>query len=92
MLSVITTGNYVNVATANKDGKTMDVFVILNEPNDNPTDKDVEKIIEITKNAIHEYSYPEMLIADFKIELAEELEDAPIGCTTWGVQILVSMD
>lgn len=88
---MVTTGNYINVTEENHDGNLMDVFVILNEPNDDPTIEETQIIIDITEEMIKEYSYPDMLVDDFKHELSLALEDASVNCTAWGVQILVSM-
>ena len=88
---MMSTGSYINVTTKNKNGHTMDVFVILNEPNDAPTSEENSKIAGIVQAEIEKYAYPETTIDEFKHDLETELMDAPVGCTTWGVQILVSM-
>ena len=88
---MVTTGNYINVTEENKDGNRMDVFVILNEPNDKPIQKENQEIADITENIIKDYSCHKMSVEDFTNELQETLEEEPLNCTKLGVQILVIM-
>ncbi len=78
---MIAVGNYINVYSDDRNND-YDVFVILNESNDQPTPEEVG-IIEREVKAIYDSFSP-----DKRRETQEALDELDLNCLDYGCQVI----
>lgn len=78
------TGFYINVY-----GNGIDVFVIINEANDEPTTTEINKIAEMVEYAIENNLPLSKSRADFIQSTLDWISDSGLNCVQYGIQILV---
>jgi len=78
---MIAIGNYINVFSDDRNND-YDVFVILNEPNDQPTPEEVD-IIGREVKAIYDSFSP-----DKRREAQEVLDELDLNCLDYGCQVV----
>lgn len=67
LLKMVATGFYINVYDDKKD-----IFVILNEPNDEPTPEEVTKIEEVVRKDINELENLDLNCLKFGYQIIEK--------------------
>ena len=78
---MVAVGNYINVFSDDRNND-YDVFIILNEPNDQPTPEEVD-IIEREVKAIYDSFSP-----DKRREAQEVLDELDLNCLDYGCQVI----
>lgn len=78
------TGFYINVY-----GNGVDVFVIINEANDEPTTTEINKITEMVEYAIENNLPLSKSRADFIQSTLDWISDSGLNCVQYGIQILM---
>ena len=78
-------GTYLNVYEERRGGK--DVFVLLNEPNTTPTDKEYLALEELVVRELRCAGDDNANAIRFRIENA--IEESGLACVDFGVQVIV---
>ena len=78
------TGFYINIY-----GNGVDVFVIINEANDEPTSKEVAKIEELVEYAIVNNLPLSKNRAEFIQSTLDWISSSGLNCVEYGIQILM---
>ena len=78
------TGYYINVY-----GNGVDVFVIINEANDEPTTKEINQITEMVEYAIENNLPLRKNREEFIQETLDWISASGLNCVQYGIQILM---
>ena len=78
------TGYYINVY-----GNGVDVFVIINEANDEPTTKEINQITEMVEYAIENNLPLRKNREEFIQETLDWISESGLNCVQYGIQILM---
>lgn len=85
---ICTTGHYINVYLSDAIGKCLlDVFILLNEANSEPSyeeNKAIQELVEDTILSLYPCSKDELVVVLWNL-----LNDSSFECLSYGVQVFV---
>ena len=82
----VATGTYINVYYIDRGRCVYDIYVILNEPNDEPSVEEVQAIYDAVTNLLAEKDRKYKYVTTEELELA--IGKLGLSCTSLGIQVM----
>lgn len=80
----VTSGTYINLYDEERD-----IFIILNESNEEPTAKELEGIQEIVEKILKDPETKDCENRDLEWRLADAIENSGYNCAEFGGQVII---